>query len=98
MLYQNKLLYSQNMNNNLIVGTYIDNVEGVLFIDPETNRLRIKTIGNISIQDGILIECRKKIREDYPVGTYFYTEDVKVCKKSDGRIYVRAKDQMIYPK
>lgn len=86
------------MTKKLLIGNYIDNVQGISFIDPETNRLRVKTYGNSLIEDGILIECLKKVREDYPAGTYFTTDNVKICKKPDGRIYVRAKDQMIYPK
>lgn len=78
------------------VGDYIPNVLCVSFIDPETGRLRVKTQGNAALPDGLLVECSKKERESHPVGTRFRTEQVKVCKKPDGRIYVRAKDQMIY--
>jgi hypothetical protein len=44
----------------------------------------------------MVIECSRSIRNQYPVGTKFYCEEAKVCRKPDGREYLRAKDQMIY--
>lgn len=81
----------------MIVGNYYENVKGVSYVDPETNRIRVKSLGNSSLPDGVMIECSKPIRTSHPVGTHFRTENVKVCKKPNGRIYLRAKDQMIYP-
>jgi hypothetical protein len=43
----------------------------------------------------LVIECNKMEREAHPIGTKFITENVKVCQKPDGRIYLRAKDQVI---
>ena len=85
------------MNKNLIIGNYINHVQGISHIDKETGRVRVKTYGNKTIEDGLMIECSKKIRESHPLGTLFTTENVKICKKPDGRVYVRAKDQMIFP-
>jgi hypothetical protein len=86
------------MPQELIIGNYIDNVQCILYLDPSTNRKRVKTIGNGSVPDGILIECNKDNSNEHSVGTFFTTESIKICKKPDGRIYGRAKDQMIYPK
>lgn len=81
----------------MILGNYYDNVLGQSFIDPETSGLRVRSLGNRTIPDGLLIECSKIIRKEHPVGTIFRTENVKVCVKRSGRLYLRAKDQMIYP-
>lgn len=65
-------------------------------LESQTNRVRVRTIGDVTIPKGILVECLKSIRDQYPTGTRFYAQEMKVCKKPDGRIYLRAKDQMIY--
>ncbi|WP_157961156.1 hypothetical protein [Lutibacter citreus] len=44
----------------------------------------------------IVIECSAAERKAYSIGTKFKTENVRVCKKPDGRNYLRAKDQTIY--
>lgn len=62
------------------------------FLESRTNRVRVRTIGDSDIPAGILVECLKSIREQYPAGTQFYATEIKVCKKPDGRIYLRAKD------
>ena len=81
---------------NLIVGNYIDNVECESFLDPETNRIRVRPLPNQGIPTNVVIECSKKERERHPLRTKFRTDDCKVCVKPDGRIYLRARDQMIY--
>ncbi len=80
------------------IGNTYQNVECQSFIDPETGRLRVRALGNMTLDDGIMVECSKITRERYPVGTLFYATEVKVCIKSGGRIYVRAKDQQIFVK
>jgi len=80
----------------LIIGNYIDEVLCESFIDPETNRIRVRPLPNQGIPVNTVIECSMLERERHPVGTEFRTDNVKVCKKPDGRIYLRAKDQMIY--
>lgn len=80
------------------LGNTHKNVQCQSFIDAETGRLRVRTIGNIALDDGIMVECSKITRESYPVGTFFYATEVKVCIKPGGRIYVRAKDQEIFVK
>ena len=84
------------MEKSLIIGNYIDNVKCESFLDPETNRIRVRPLPNQGLPTKMVLECLKSIREAYPPGTQFKTENVKVCKKPDGRIYLRAKDQMIY--
>lgn len=84
------------MEHSLIVGNYIDNILCENFLDVETNRIRVRPLPNQGLPVNIVIECLKKTREAYPIGTKFTTVNVKICKKSDGRIYLRAKDQMIY--
>lgn len=80
----------------LILGNYIDNVQCESFLDPETGRIRVRPLAGQGITTKIVIECSKEERERWPLGTKFTTENVKVCVKPDGRIYLRAKDQMIY--
>jgi hypothetical protein len=80
----------------LVIGNTHQNVHCESFIESRTNRIRVRTIGNANIPEGILVECLKSIREQYSIGTRFYAQEMKVCKKPDGRIYLRAKDQMIY--
>lgn len=81
---------------DLIIGNFIDNLKCESFLDRRTGRVRVRPISEQGISTEILIECSRYERDKYPVGTKFYTENVKVCKKPDGRIYLRAKDQMIY--
>ncbi len=80
---------------SLIVGDYYENIYCENFRDPETGRIRVRPLPGQGLLESIVIECSKKEREQYPPGTHFVTESVKVCKKPDGRIYLRAKDQMI---
>ncbi len=81
---------------DLIIGNYYENVKCESFLDPETNRIRVRPLPNQGLSTKIVVECKKVIREAHQIGTRFRTENVKVCKKPDGRIYLRAKDQMIY--
>ena len=80
----------------LTIGNYINNVKCESFKDPETRRIRVRPLKGQGLPTKIVIECKKSIREAPPIGTKFTTENVKVCKKPGGRIYLRAKDQMIY--
>ncbi|WP_452223700.1 hypothetical protein [Lacinutrix chionoecetis] len=81
---------------SLIIGNYIDNVKCESFLDKETNRIRVRPLPGQDVPTTLVIECLKKIREKNKIGTHFIAENVKVCKKSDGRIYLRAKDQVIH--
>lgn len=47
----------------LIVGNYIDNVQGESFRDPETNRIRVRPLPNQGISTHLVIECLKSIRK-----------------------------------
>lgn len=80
----------------MTLGSYYENIMCESFVDPETRRVRVRPISGQVVPSSVVIECSKKEREAYPVGTKFKTESVKVCQKPDGRIYLRAKDQMIY--
>lgn len=62
---------------------------GELIIDPETGRRRVVTQDNLNIQNGIFIECSKKIRESQPLGTIFKI-NVKVSRKPVGRLYLHS--------
>jgi succinate dehydrogenase/fumarate reductase-like Fe-S protein len=79
----------------LIIGNYIKNIKCENFLDTETDRIRVRPLPNQEIPTDVVIECSKFERERHPVGTKFITIDVKVCKKPDGRIYLRARDQLI---
>ncbi|WP_299155868.1 hypothetical protein [uncultured Christiangramia sp.] len=79
----------------LNVGDFYENIQCENFRDPETSRIRVRPLDGQNLPTDILIECSKSERESHPPGTKFITKNVKVCKKTDGRIYLRAKDQFI---
>lgn len=79
----------------LIVGNYYGNIKCESFKDNETGRIRVRPLDGQNLPINLVIECSKSERESNPVGTKFITENVKVCQKPDGRIYLRAKDQFI---
>lgn len=79
----------------LIIGNYHENIKCENFKDPETGRIRVRPLDGQNLPTNIVIECSRSERELYPTGTKFITENVKVCKNSGGRIYLRAKDQFI---
>lgn len=78
------------------IGDIYINLECESFLDKQTNRVRVRPLQNQNIETNIVIECSRDAREINPIGTKFYCEEAKVCKKTDGRLYLRAKDQMIY--
>lgn len=81
---------------NLVIGDIFEYVTCESFLDPETGRIRVRPLGGQGLPTKIVVECSYKERKAHPEGTKFKTENVKVCKKPDGRIYLRAKDQWIY--
>jgi len=87
---------NSNMEIPLIIGNYIQGVKCENYLDPFTNRIRVRPLPNQGLSTGLVIECSKYERERHPLGTKFNTIDCKVCTKPDGRIYLRARDQMIY--
>ena len=78
------------------IGNIYKDIKCESFLDFETNRVRVRPCDSELVSKEMVIECSKLIRESYPIGTRFYCEEVKVCKKPEGRLYLRAKDQMIY--
>lgn len=78
------------------IGNVYQNIKCESFLFTETNRIRVKQLINQVVSTDMLIECSRDIRESHPIGTKFYCEEVKVCKKPLGRIYLRAKYQMIF--
>jgi hypothetical protein len=84
------------MKESLVIGDIFENVKCESFLDPETGRIRVRPLDGQGFENKMVIECSSKERKAHPTGTKFKTENVKVCKKSDGRIYLRAKDQRIY--
>ncbi len=78
------------------IGNVYKNIICESFLDTETNRIRVRPCINQVVSAEMVIECRRDIRESHPIGTKFCCEEVKVCKKPQGRIYLRAKNQMIY--
>lgn len=82
----------------LIIGNYINNLECESFLDVETNKIKIRPLENQDIPTNLLIECLKEYRDTskFPLGTKFIAEDVKVCQKTVGRIYLRAKGQLLF--
>tara|TARA_R110002167_G_scaffold26873_1_gene92108 strand:- start:403 stop:663 length:261 start_codon:yes stop_codon:yes gene_type:complete len=84
------------MEEKLVIGDVFENIKCESFKDSETGRIRVRPLPGQGLPTKIVIECSSSERKAHAVGTKFRTENVKVCKKSDGRIYLRAKDQMIY--
>ena len=80
----------------LTIGNYIPNIKCENFLDPETNRIRVRPLPGQGLSTNLVIECSKYERERYPLGTKFITYSAKVCVKPNGRIYLRAQDQMIF--
>ncbi len=80
----------------MVIGNVYKSIECESFLDAETNRIRVRPCINEVVSTEMVIDCSRGIRESHPIGTKFYCEEVKVCKKPQGRIYLRAKDQMIY--
>lgn len=80
---------------DLIIGNYIDDVKCESFLEKETNRIRVRPLPGQQVPTTLLIECLKKYREENKIGSHFIAENVKICKKPDGRIYLRAKNQTI---
>lgn len=80
---------------SLIIGNVYPKIECESFKDPETGRIRVRPVTGQDVPENIVIECSSTERKAHPLGTRFITEKVKVCKKPDGRIYLRAKDQRI---
>lgn len=83
------------MKESLVIGTIYENIKCESFKDPETGRIRVRPLEGQGLPTKILIECSSEERKAHPIGTKFKTENVKICKKTDGRIYLRAKDQWI---
>lgn len=81
---------------DLIIGNYYENILCESFRDTKTKRIRVRPLPNQGFPTNLVIECSSKIRIEHPVGTKFRTENVLVTKKPNGRIHLRAKDQMIY--
>ncbi len=79
----------------LIVGNTVENIKCESFKDPEAGRIRVRPLEGQGLPTNLLIECSSNERKAHPEGTRFITESVKICKKTDGRIYLRAKDQKI---
>jgi hypothetical protein len=84
------------MKKALVIGNIFENIICESFKDPETRRIRVRPISGQGLPTKILIECSSTERIAHPIGTKFRTENVKVCQKTDGRVYLRAKDQMIF--
>jgi hypothetical protein len=81
--------------DNLILGDIYENIKCESFRDPEAGRIRVRPLEGQGLPKNLVIECSSKKRKAHPEGTKFITVNVKVCKKTDGRIYLRAKDQKI---
>lgn len=78
------------------VGNVYNDVICESFKDPETYRLRIRPAKGQVVPTNLVVESLKVFREKYPEGTRFMANEIKVCQKPNGRIYLRAKDQMLF--
>lgn len=80
----------------LKIGDKHHNIKVISFVDPETNRIRVRPLPNQGLPSDILIECNKQIRLQNPIGTVFLAKSLKVCQKTAGRMYLRASNQEIF--
>lgn len=79
------------------VGDFFYDVVCESFIDTETGRIRIRPLTNQLVSTTLMIESLKMFRTKYPIGTKFMANELKVCQKPNGRIYLRSQDQMLFP-
>ena len=84
------------MEQSLIIGDVFENIKCESFKDPETGRVRVRPLKGQGGATKIVISCYMKLRKAQPIGTKFITDNVLVFKQSDGRVYLYAKDKMIY--
>jgi hypothetical protein len=75
--------------SSLVEGNVFYGVLGVLVIDPETNRKRVKSLPNQDVPEGLFIECSKSIRSINTIGTTFKI-NVNVSRKPIGRLYLHS--------
>lgn len=81
----------------LILGNYIQNLKCESFWDSTASKVRIRPLPDQGLPTDLVIECLREYRNTatYPLGTIFIAEDVKVCQKEVGRMYLRAKNQLL---
>lgn len=75
---------------DLILGKVYPKIMCETFRDPATNRIRVRPLLNQGLPNTMFIECDKAERDAYPIGTKFMTTGVKVCRKPNGRWYLKA--------
>lgn len=82
--------------NELAIGQKFSGVLAELYVDPETNRRRVRSLPSEIFPSGILIECSKRIRSAHPIGTIFKV-NVGVFTKPTGRLYAHSlrKDELL---
>lgn len=75
--------------DGIVEGQEYWGVLAVLCVDPETNRLRVRTLPNQIFPSGVFVECSKKIRLAHTIGTVFKV-NIGVSKKPTGRTYAHS--------
>ena len=78
-----------NEIHDLVEGQEFWGILGELIRDPETNRIRVRTLPGQVIPQGVFVECSKSVREAHELGTIFKL-NVKVSSKKIGRLYVHS--------
>jgi hypothetical protein len=73
----------------LVEGQEFWGILGERIKNPETNRIRVRTLPDQDIPPGIFVECSKSIREAHELDTIFKM-NVKVSGKKVGRLYVHS--------
>ncbi len=84
------------MDKALVIGNVYENIKCESFKDKRTGRIRVRPLPGQGFPTNLFIECSSTERNAHVTGTKFRTENVKICAKPNGRIYLRAKDHMIY--
>ena len=82
--------------NALIEGTTINHIVCENFHDKNAGRIRVRPIQGQNLPLDLMIECSEEERKKHPLGTRFNAYDLRVCRKPSGKLYLRAKGQMIY--
>ena len=79
----------------LTVGNIIENVKCESFKDNK-GKIKVRPLKDEGFPKNINIECSATERKAHPLGTKFYTENVRVCMKPNKTFYLRAAGQKIY--
>jgi hypothetical protein len=73
------------------------NIKCRLIYDTTACRRRFVSVEGQGLPADLFVKYDKAIRELYEINTIFLATEIKVCKNSDGKFYLRAKDHCMIP-